>query len=146
MHNVIGTCYNEKVMTYYFSPSLSPFFPSVIDRILYIDLVCDVIITSRRRRDLFLFGTNPPILMLQDETILCIGWKCGRFNSLSPRLVINVTLHNSCIREQLKIIIYVLSIAVWWRMPQFYAKFTKMRIEVANCCLSILQSETRLDV
>jgi len=66
--------------------------------------------------------------------------------SLSPRLVINVTLHNSCIRKQLKININVLSIAVWCRMSQFYAKFTKMRVEVANCCLSILQSETRLDV
>ena len=79
MQNITGTCYNEKVTTYYFSPPLSPLFPSVIDRMMYIDLVCDVIITSHRGRDLFLFGTNPPILMLQDETILCIGSKCGRY-------------------------------------------------------------------
>jgi hypothetical protein len=79
MQNIIGICYNEKVLNRFFSTPLSPTFLSVIDRMLYIDLVCDVITASHRRRDLFLFGTNPPILIMRDETILCIGSKRARY-------------------------------------------------------------------
>jgi hypothetical protein len=89
-------------------------------------------------------STNPDVAWWDDSVYWCKVWMS--FLHCHQGCLLNVTDHNNCIRKQLEINIHIFSSALWSRMYQFYAKFTKMRVEVLNYCVCILQSETRLDV